>query len=132
MPSRLFETVLILVVVSMAQPGWSQVSALPTDVQNVLAAVGPTWGHDLRGNVETTAKAFIPLLKAAPKDGITVKKNLPYGKDRFSTSTNRKVEPARRSSSTSMAAPMSVATAMRMGRCTAISSRGSVAKDSAA
>ena len=81
MPSRLFETVLIMVVVSMAQPGWSQVSALPTDVQNVLAAVGPTWGHDLRGNVETTAKAFIPLLKAAPKDGITVKKNLPYGKD---------------------------------------------------
>ena len=53
MLSRLFETVLILVVVSMAQPGWSQASALPTDVQNVLAAVGPTWGHDLRGNIET-------------------------------------------------------------------------------
>ena len=72
---------LSLIPVSWAQKARSQVSALPAEVQNILATVGPKWRKDLRQNIEATAKAFIPLLKAAPKDGVIVKKNLAYGTD---------------------------------------------------
>jgi len=59
----------------------AQVSRLPLDVQQVLATVGPVWGSAIRENIETTAQAFLPLLKAAPKSGVTVTKNLAYGED---------------------------------------------------
>jgi acetyl esterase len=59
----------------------AQVSRLPMEVQQMLATVGPEWGSALRDNIETTAAAFRPLLKAAPKDGVMVQKNLPYGED---------------------------------------------------
>jgi acetyl esterase/lipase len=59
----------------------AQVSQLPIEVQQVLATVGPKWGTALAANIEATAAAFRPLLKAAPKDGVIVAKNLPYGED---------------------------------------------------
>jgi acetyl esterase/lipase len=59
----------------------AQVARLPLDVQQVLATLGPTWGSALRENIEQTAAAFRPLLKAAPKDGVVVAKNLAYGED---------------------------------------------------
>jgi acetyl esterase len=70
-----------LLLPMLAVSAQAQVSRLPMDVQQVLAAVGPKWGSALRENIETTAAAFRPLLKAAPKDGVTVAKNLPYGED---------------------------------------------------
>jgi len=42
---------------------------LPMEVQQVLATLGPKWGTALRENIEVTAAAFQPLLRAAPKDG---------------------------------------------------------------
>jgi acetyl esterase len=62
-------------------PAHAQVSRLPMEVQQVLATLGPTWGSALRENIEATAAAFRPLLKAAPKDGVVVAKNLAYGED---------------------------------------------------
>src|SRR5215470_14690078 len=59
----------------------AQVSRLPMDVQQVLATLGPKWGTALRENIEATAAAFRPLLKAAPKDGVVIAKNLAYGED---------------------------------------------------
>src|ERR1700741_4224899 len=59
----------------------AQVSKLPPDVQQVLATVGPKWGSAIRENIETTAAAFRPLLQSAPKDGVVVAKNIPYGED---------------------------------------------------
>ena len=59
--------------------GVAQVSLLPPDTQQMLAAVGPQWGAALAKNIETTIAAFQPLLRAAPKDGVTVSKNIAYG-----------------------------------------------------
>ncbi len=71
----------ILLVALLAAPARAQVSRLPMDVQQVLAALGPVWGSALRENIEATAAAFRPLLKAAPRDGVVVTRNLAYGED---------------------------------------------------
>jgi acetyl esterase/lipase len=65
----------------LAAPACAQVSRLPMDVQQVLATLGPKWGSAIRENIEATAAAFRPLLKAAPRDGVTVTRNLAYGED---------------------------------------------------
>ncbi len=62
-------------------PAHAQVSRLPMEVQQLLATVGPKWGSALRQNIEETALAFQPLLKAAPKDGVVVTRNVAYGED---------------------------------------------------
>src|SRR5262249_20450496 len=71
----------LVLLTSFGAPARAQVSALPPAVQQVLATVGPKWGTDIRGNIETTAEAFRPLLRAAPKDGVIVTKNQAYGED---------------------------------------------------
>src|SRR5215475_392039 len=70
-----------LLLPMLAVPAHAQVSLLPLDVQQVLATLGPKWGTALRENIEATAAAFRPLLKAAPRDGVTVTRNLAYGED---------------------------------------------------
>jgi acetyl esterase len=58
----------------------AQVSALPPEIQQKLAAAGPKW----RGSLEDTQPMyalFQPLLKASPKDGVKITKNLAYGSD---------------------------------------------------
>ena len=69
------------------------------EVQEVLATLGPKWGTALRENIDATAAAFRPLLKAAPKDGVIVGKNLAYGEmpSRSLTSISRSGGPARSS-----------------------------------
>lgn len=78
---RALRFALPLSLISLASPASSQVALLPPDVQAVLAKVGPVWGQDLRKHIDETAQAFLPLLKAAPKDGVTVTKNIHYGAD---------------------------------------------------
>ena len=70
-----------LLVPMLAVPAHAQVSRLPMEVQEVLATLGPKWGTALRENIDATAAAFRLLLKAAPKDGVIVGKNLAYGED---------------------------------------------------
>src|SRR6516165_512370 len=65
----------------LGAPAHAQVSRLPMEVQQVLATLGSKWGTALRENIDATAAAFRPLLKAAPKDGVIVGKNLAYGED---------------------------------------------------
>lgn len=72
---------LAMILLMWGSPARGQVSLLPPDVQQVLAAVGPQWGKALAKNIETTIAAFQPLLKAAPKDGVVVAKNIAYGED---------------------------------------------------
>jgi acetyl esterase/lipase len=72
---------LAVFTLAAALPAKAQVSKLPPEVQKVLAEVGPKWGSDIGKNIETTAKAFDPLMKAAPQDGVVATKNVSYGSD---------------------------------------------------
>jgi acetyl esterase/lipase len=65
----------------VAPAAHSQVSTMPPDVQKLLAEIGPVWGKDILGNVEKTLKAYDPVLKASPKTGVTVERDVAYGPD---------------------------------------------------
>ena len=57
----------------------AQVAKMPPQVQDLLAAVGPVWGADIGGNIQRTREVYTPLLRAAPKDGVQVTRDLAYG-----------------------------------------------------
>lgn len=64
-----------------AAPAFAQVANMPAHVQQRLAEVGPGWGKDIGGNIEKTLEVYTPLLAVAPKNGVTVERNLAYGPD---------------------------------------------------
>jgi acetyl esterase len=70
-----------LLMPMLAVAAQAQVSRLPMEVQEVLATVGPKWGAAIGKNIEATAAAFRPLLRAAATDGVIVARNLAYGED---------------------------------------------------
>ena len=81
-----------MVCVLCAASAQAQVSALPAEVRQRLEVVGPTWaGPDVRHpirelglqHIKEMGELFRPLLKAAPKDGVTITQNLSYGPDRL-------------------------------------------------
>jgi len=66
---------------SAATPAPAQVTRLPPYLQQTLAEIGPAFQSDIGKYIPETIAAFQPLLKAAPKDGVTVTKNEAYGED---------------------------------------------------
>jgi acetyl esterase len=81
MPLILRACAAALLMPMLAVAAQAQVSRLPMEVQEVLATVGPKWGAAIGKNIEATAAAFRPLLRAAATDGVIVAKNLAYGED---------------------------------------------------
>ncbi|MEI6304095.1 MAG: alpha/beta hydrolase [Betaproteobacteria bacterium] len=73
--------VLLLFAALAASVAQAQVANMPPNVQERLAEVGPGWGKDIRGNIAKTLEVYTPLLAAAPKDGVTVTRDLAYGAD---------------------------------------------------
>jgi len=71
----------LLALMLMAAPAFAQVSNMPAQVQQRLAEVGPGWGKDIGGNIEKTLEVYTPLLAVAPKQGVSVERNLAYGPD---------------------------------------------------
>jgi len=71
----------LLALLFAAAPALAQVSNMPAQVQQRLAEVGPGWGKDIGGNIEKTLEVYTPLLAVAPKQGITVQRDLAYGAD---------------------------------------------------
>jgi acetyl esterase len=72
---------LLLFLAADGLPASAQVSLLPAEVQQTLASVGPDWGKALTANITKIIAAFQPLVKTAPREGVTVSKNLAYGED---------------------------------------------------
>ena len=71
----------LLALLFVAAPALAQVSNMPAQVQQRLAEVGPGWGKDIGGNIEKTLEVYTPLLAVAPKQGISVQRDLAYGPD---------------------------------------------------
>jgi acetyl esterase/lipase len=66
-------------VLAILTPAQAQVEKLPVDLQETLARIGPTFQKDVRKAIPATIQAFQPVLKAAPKDGVTVVRDQAYG-----------------------------------------------------
>src|SRR5580704_6852113 len=76
-------TVAALVPASLVagSPAQGQVEKLPPYLQETLARIGPIFQKDIRTTIPETVAAFQSLLKAAPKDGVTVVRDQAYGED---------------------------------------------------
>jgi len=61
------------------EPARAGVEQLPRYLQETLAQIGPLFRKDIGTGTLTTVAAFRPLLRTAPRDGVTVIKNLSYG-----------------------------------------------------
>jgi len=53
--------------------------AIPEDLRRLMAEIGPKWATNVPGHVMQMVKAFTPLLERCPKDGVDVKRDIPYG-----------------------------------------------------
>lgn len=52
---------------------------IPAPLRALMAEIGPKWREDTAGHVDMMITAFSEVLKQAPRDGITVYRNVPYG-----------------------------------------------------
>jgi acetyl esterase/lipase len=52
---------------------------VPDSLRQMMAEVGPKWATNVPGHVVQTIKAFSEVLARCPKDGVTVKRDVPYG-----------------------------------------------------
>lgn len=52
---------------------------IPDEVRRLLAVLGPRWGTDVPGHVRQVVEAFSEVLKAAPREGVEVRRNVAYG-----------------------------------------------------
>lgn len=75
---RITTLVAALMLLALA-PAMAQMSAMPQDLQDRLAEIGPNWGKDIRDNIAITQKYYTPLLKAVPHDGVDVTRDISYG-----------------------------------------------------
>jgi acetyl esterase/lipase len=64
-----------------ATPLRAQVDKLPRYLQETLAQLGPRYERESQTAIPATVEAFQSILKASPKDGITVIPNQAYGAD---------------------------------------------------
>ena len=55
-------------------------ATLPESTRKVLDEVGPIWGTDIQKHRDMTLAAYLPLLAAAPKEGVEKISNLAYGR----------------------------------------------------
>jgi acetyl esterase/lipase len=66
---------------AIATPAAAQMSVMPQELQDTMARIGPVWGSDILGNVAISERAYTPLLAAAPRDGVQVRRDVAYGSD---------------------------------------------------
>ena len=71
----------VLTAMLMTGPAMAQVDRLPPYLQDTLAQIGPVFQRDIQKTIPATLAAFQPILKSAPKDGVTVTADQHYGPD---------------------------------------------------
>src|SRR5262252_464180 len=71
----------LLACLSDAIPARAQVEKLPAYLQETLSQIGPVFQKDIGKTIPATVEAFQPLLRAAPKDGVTSLRDQAYGED---------------------------------------------------
>ena len=52
---------------------------IPQELRRLMAEVGPKWASNVPAHVLQTIKAFSEVLARCPKDGVTIKREVPYG-----------------------------------------------------
>jgi acetyl esterase/lipase len=52
---------------------------IPASLRALMGEVGPRWRTDIQGHVRQMIEAFSEVLAHAPRDGITIIRDLPYG-----------------------------------------------------
>jgi acetyl esterase/lipase len=52
---------------------------IPAQLRALMAEIGPKWRSDTAGHVDMMITAFSEVLKQAPRDGVTVHRDIPYG-----------------------------------------------------
>jgi acetyl esterase/lipase len=52
---------------------------IPAPLRALMAELGPKWRENTAGHVDMMITAFSEVLKQAPRDGITVHQDIPYG-----------------------------------------------------
>ncbi|MCW5730316.1 MAG: alpha/beta hydrolase [Alphaproteobacteria bacterium] len=53
---------------------------IPEELWDLMARIGPRWGSDVGGNVRRMVEAYSEVLKASPKDGVAVTRDVAYGR----------------------------------------------------
>ena len=53
---------------------------VPEGLRRTMAEIGPVWGRDIQKHRDIVLAAYLPLQQAAPKGGIEVVRNVPYGR----------------------------------------------------
>jgi acetyl esterase/lipase len=53
--------------------------AIPEDLRRLMAEVGPKWATNVPGHVKQVIDAFSVVLAKCPKDGVAIRRDLPYG-----------------------------------------------------
>lgn len=52
---------------------------IPHSLRKLMAQIGPRWGEDVPDHIRQMIEAFSTILKMAPRDGVTVKRDISYG-----------------------------------------------------
>lgn len=52
---------------------------IPEELRRLMAELGPIWAQNVPGHVRRMVEAFTPLLARCPRDGVEVRRDVPYG-----------------------------------------------------
>src|SRR5471030_1876914 len=53
--------------------------AIPEELRRLMAEVGPKWATNVPGHVKQMIEAYSAVLARCPKEGVSIRRDLPYG-----------------------------------------------------
>src|SRR5690349_2093204 len=52
---------------------------IPPELRALMAELGPRWGENVTANVQRMVEEFSRVLRASPRDGVELRRNIAYG-----------------------------------------------------